>query len=85
VLNIKLGMPTFEDWSVFGDALQVDNVGFNVGIQVIVLDAVNLDEIIIESKTVFIGMGYSSGVEAKGTSPEWAGLELDDRGIWWDE
>jgi hypothetical protein len=47
VFNIKLGPPTIEEGAVFLDGLEVYNLCFDVSIQVVVLDTVDLDEITV--------------------------------------
>jgi hypothetical protein len=47
MFDVKLGPPTFEERAVFLDGLEVYNLCFDVSIQVVVLDTVNLDEITV--------------------------------------
>jgi hypothetical protein len=47
MFNIKLGPPTFEEGAVVRDGLEVYNLCFDISIQVVVLNTVNLDEITI--------------------------------------
>ena len=44
MFNIKLGPPTFQERAVLLDGLEVYNLCFDVSIQVVVLDAVDLDK-----------------------------------------
>jgi hypothetical protein len=47
MFNVELGAPSFENWLIFRNTLQMDYIGFNVGIQVVILNTVNLNEVIV--------------------------------------
>jgi hypothetical protein len=47
MFDIELSMPAFGNWPIFGNALQVDDVSFDISIQVIILNTVDLDEVAV--------------------------------------
>jgi hypothetical protein len=47
MFDVKLGPPTFKERAVFLDGLEVYNLCFDVSVQIIILDTVNLDEITV--------------------------------------
>jgi hypothetical protein len=47
MFDIKLGPPTFEKRAVLWDGLEVYNLCFDISIQIVVLDTVDLDEVAV--------------------------------------
>jgi hypothetical protein len=82
MFNVVLCMPAFQNRMVFQDPLKVDDIGFNISIQVIILNTVYLDNLFIGPQSIVVIVGKPCGVEACCVSLEGASLELDYRGIW---
>jgi hypothetical protein len=54
MFDIKLGPPTFQERAVLLDGLEVYNLCFDISIQVVVLDAVDLDEFTVVPQIVVV-------------------------------
>jgi hypothetical protein len=81
VFNIKLGPPTLEERAVLLNGLEVYNLCFNVGIQVVVLDTVNLDEITFVPWIILFFIGEPCRIETYGLGSKGACLKFNYWGI----
>jgi hypothetical protein len=78
-------MPTFQYRAILLSALEVDNFCFNIGIQVVVMNTVNLNKIVMGLEGIIIVVGKTHCIKAYGVGLEGASPKLDNRGIWRDK
>jgi hypothetical protein len=82
MFDIKLGLPTIEKRAISFDGLEVYNLCFDVSIQVVILDTVDLDESTVIPKIIIFLSNEPCRVQTYGAGSKGACLEFDYRGIW---
>jgi hypothetical protein len=81
MFNVKLGLPTLEKRVVSLDGLEVYHFGFDISIQVVVLDTVDLDEFIVIPWIIIFFFSEPYRIQTDGAGSKGACLELNYWGI----
>jgi hypothetical protein len=81
MFDIKLSSPTIKERVVFLDSLEVYNLGFDVSVQIVVLDAVNLDEVIVVPQIIIVFVSEPCCIETDGAGSKGACLEFNYWGV----
>jgi hypothetical protein len=81
MFDIKLGPPIIKKRAVLLDGLEVYNLGFDVSIQIVILDTVDLDESIVVPWIVMFFISEPCRIQTDGVGSKGACLEFNYRGI----